>query len=160
MEFALIVAVIATGFLVVLALTNRYLRTLRNEIACAREAFDRASERHGSPETDLLKAHGDATCAEDVRIEGGGAEALAERALAYNNLVATYANATRTFPATLVARRHNVAYEPIDPAWVERTLGTSYASERMPDASRIMNPYMLWAAGMGDIALEDVERTD
>lgn len=160
MEFALIIAVVAAGFFVVLALTLRYLRTLRDEIRHARNAFDRACELDAAHGGAPSKAHGGSPIAESDDPESRKAEAVAERALAYNNLVATYVNAARTFPATLVARRLDFPYEPIDPAWVDRVLGRRYASDQTPDASRVMNPYMLWAAGMGDVALEDEERVD
>lgn len=160
MEFALIITVIATGFFVVLALTLRYLRTLQREIQHARNAFDQACAQSAANGSDPRKAHGGSAFARSDDPESRKAEAAAERALAYNNLVATYVNAAHTFPATLVARRLAFPYEPIDPVWVDRVLGRRYASSQKPDASRVMNPYMLWAAGMGDIALEDEERVD
>ena len=149
MEFALIITVIATGFFVVLALTLRYLRTLQHEIQHARNAFDQACAQSAANGSDPRKAHDGSAFARSDDPESRKAEAAAERALAYNNLV-----------ATLVARRLDFPSEPIDPAWVDQVLGRRYASSQTPDASRVMNPYMLWAAGMGDVALEDEERVD
>lgn len=158
MEFAIILGVVAAGFLAVLLMTVRYFRTLEREIAAARDAFEQERARLESLSCGL-GALGDEGVAQ-VYVQDGWGDALACRALAYNNLVTTYRNAARTFPATLVARQNDASHVPLDPTWLDRAIGRHGDAEDVSDAGRIMNPYMLWAAGMADVSVELPERAD
>lgn len=132
-DFIVLAAVVATGFLIALWLACKNLAKLAAEADRARDKLACAS-----------------------------AENAAERALAYNNLATIYNNAANTFPAVLVSRQLRAnPYELHDVELVEEAVRHLKTAESGVAAQgRVMNAYMLWAAGMGDVPLEDCEKPE
>lgn len=132
-DFIALAAVVATGFLVALWLACKNLAKLAAEADRAREELARAP-----------------------------AESTAERALAYNNLATIYNNAANTFPAVLVSKRlRSDPYELYDVELINDTFRHLKTAESgIAAQDRVMNAYMLWAAGMGDVPLKDCEKPE
>ena len=90
-------------------------------------------------------------------------EALAHEQQIYNNVATIAANAQRSFPALLFAKRLGLS----EPQRYESEAATRRAAldwtrgslPSLADASpHVMNPQMLWASAMADAAMDD--RTD